>query len=84
MSAFVRYLTDRSCLAWNSRLSAGVMDKSAGDAEAPNVQVSQFVASHGGWDGAKATVANLNARTRAWWMMVAVFAANHGVVAQGV
>lgn len=26
-------------------------------------------------DAAKATVANLNARTRAWWMMVAVFAA---------
>lgn len=26
-------------------------------------------------DSAKATVANLNARTRAWWLMVAVFAA---------
>ena len=25
-------------------------------------------------DAAKATMANLNARTRAWWMMVAVFA----------
>jgi phosphatidate cytidylyltransferase len=41
-----------------------------------------IVASLIGWvlakkavtDSAKATVANLNARTRAWWLMVAVFA----------
>lgn len=37
--------------------------------------VGRVLAAKAGSDAARATVANLNARTRAWWGMVAVFAA---------